>query len=367
MTEAGFILSPHLDPGGTSRDAVEWANRFRTMGARVSLLTLRAGGDFRRRLASDVPYEELGLAGTFLGIPKLLARLRRSPAAFVLTNCATSACLVSLFKTLGLFQGRLVFVESVNPIQTIRTSGKAALAYRIIHRHADAVVHLSTFGQALSRRLGKARNSFYIPNIVSSGFSSNRLANPMGMRMIAVGRLDVVKGYDRLIAAMPAVIRAFPEATLRICGEGDQRAILQAQIEQLGLASKVKLIGHVDDIAAELAAADCFILTSRFEGMPNALVEAFAAGLPAVATSCGGSVRRLLIQLGAEKALIKESQDFTACLVAALRRIKSADVVWPAIHKRFSEIHDNDRNFRFLADLCLSLPSSPLNESRRTH
>ena len=68
------------------------------MGVRVTLLTLRAGGDFQRRLASDVPYEELGLAGTFLGIPKLLTRLRRSPAAFVLTNCATSACLVSLFR-----------------------------------------------------------------------------------------------------------------------------------------------------------------------------------------------------------------------------------------------------------------------------
>lgn len=358
MTEAGFILSPHLDPGGTSRDAVEWANRFRTMGVRVTLLTLRAGGDFQRRLASDVPYEELGLAGTFLGIPKLLARLRRSPAAFVLTNCATSACLVSLFKRLGLFHGRVVFVESVNPVQTMRSSGKAALAYRIIHRHADAVVHLSTFGQALSRRLGQARqNSFYIPNIVSSGFSSSRPANPMGMRMIAVGRLDVVKGYDRLIAAMPAVIRVFPEATLRICGGGDQRAILQAQIEQLGLVPKVKLIGHVDDIAPELSAADCFILTSHFEGMPNALIEAFAAGLPAVATSCGGSVRRLLVQLGAEKSLIEEGPEFPASLVAALRRTKCADAGWPAIHKRFSEIHDNGRNFQSLAELCLSRPS----------
>jgi glycosyltransferase involved in cell wall biosynthesis len=358
MTEAGFILSPHLDPGGTSRDAVEWANRFRTTGVRVTLLTLRAGGDFRRRLATDVPYEELGLAGTFLGIPKLLARLRRSPAAFVLTNCATSACLVSLFKRLGLFHGRLVFVESVNPVQTIRSSGKAALAYQIIHRHADAIVHLSRFGQALSRRLGKApQKSVHIPNIVSAGFSFSRPATQTGMRMIAVGRLDPVKGYDRLIAAMPAVIRAFPEATLRICGGGALHLILQAQIEQLGLASKVKLIGHVDDIGQELSAADCFILTSHFEGMPNALTEAFATGLPAVATSCGGSVRRLLIELGAEKSLIEEGAEFPASLVAALRRTKCADAGWPAIHKRFSEIHDNGRNFQSLAELCLARPS----------
>jgi len=354
MTEAGFILSPHLDPGGTSRDAVEWANRFSSMGIRVTMMTLRSGGDFRRRLARDVPYEELGLAGTFLGIPKLLARLRRSPAAFVLTNCATSACLVSLFKRAGLFHGRLVFVESVNPVQTIRSSCKASLAYRIIHRHADAVVHLSVFGQALSRRLGKApQKSFYIPNIVSSGFSPGRPSTPAGMRMIAVGRLDPVKGYDRLIAAMPSVISSFPEATLRICGGGALRLILQAQIEQLGLASKVKLIGHVEDIAPELSAADYFILTSYFEGMPNALIEAFAAGLPAVATSCGGSVRRLLIQLGAEKSLIEESSEFPASLVAALRRAKCADAGWPEIHKRFSEIHDNDRNFQSLAGLCL--------------
>jgi glycosyltransferase involved in cell wall biosynthesis len=358
MAEVGFILSPHLDPGGTSRDSVEWANRFSMLGVRVTMLTLRAGGAFHRRLASDVPYEELGLRGTFSGIPKLLVRLRRSPSAFVLTNCASSACLVALFKALGLFHGRLVFVESVNPVQTIRSSGKSSLAYRIIRRRADAVVHLSHFAQALSLRLGMARQkSFYIPNIISSVQASSRPACLTGMRLLAVGRLDVVKGYDRLIAAMPAVISAFPKATLRICGGGDQHAILQAQIKQLGLASKVKLIGHVDDVAQELSAADCFIMTSRFEGMPNALIEAFAAGLPAVATPCGGSVRRLLVQLGAEKALINEGPDFPACLVAALRRIKSADTSWPSIHARFSEIHDNGRNFQSLAELCLTRPS----------
>jgi glycosyltransferase involved in cell wall biosynthesis len=64
----------------------------------------------------------------------------------------------------------------------------------------------------------------------------------------------------------------------------------------------VELLGHVDDVAHELKQADIFLQTSHFEGMPNALIEALAAGLPVVSTSCGGSVRRCLVPAAAAGA-----------------------------------------------------------------
>jgi len=353
MAEDGFIIVPHLDPGGTSRDAVEWANRFVSYGLRVPVLALRTGGLFRLRLHESVPFESLRLGGTFVGLPRLLRRLRSSPGAFVLTNCASSACAVVLYKWLGLFKGRLVFVESVNPAQVLRSNRKAAFAYQLIHRNADAMVHISKFGHDYARLLGMPNGrSHYIPNIVTVGNSKRKIVTPARMRLLAVGRLDVVKGYDRLIQAMPSVIRAFPGASLRICGDGDQKQHLQALIESLGLASRVELLGHVDDVAHELRQADIFLQTSHFEGMPNALIEALAAGLPVVSTSCGGSVRRLLLQLGAGKSLVADDPDFDKALLVAVTAATDDSINWAEVDARFAELYDERRNFNYLMHLC---------------
>ncbi len=358
MPEDGFILVPHLDPGGTSRDSVEWANRFQKKGLSVPVLALRRGGDFQRRLHEGVSMEVLGLPGTFSGSPALLSRLSSAPSAFVLTNCATSACLIILFKMLGLFRGRLIFVESVSPSQVLRSSLKAAFAYQLIQRRADAVVHLSRFGHSYARRLGfSAKQSHYIPNIIPSVRYKRTIRSEKGLRLISVGRLDVVKGYDRLIESMPALIKAYPGSLLKICGEGDQRSNLQALIERLQLNSSVKLIGHVDEIHKVLADSDIFVMTSYFEGMPNALIEALSARMPVVSTACGGSVRRFMAELGAEKALVKEGPEFTTSLIAAIHNASSGEINWNPIYDQFFSIHDDNSNFTKLAALCCDEPN----------
>jgi glycosyltransferase involved in cell wall biosynthesis len=262
---------------------------------------------------------------------------------------------VVLYKWLGLFKGRLVFVESVNPAQVLRSNRKAAFAYQVIHRHADAVVHISKFGYDYARLLGMPNGrSHYIPNIVATGDSKRKAVTTASMRLLAVGRLDVVKGYDRLIMAMPSVVRAFPGASLRICGDGDQKQCLQGLIGSLGLASRVELLGHVDDVAHELRQADMFLQTSHFEGMPNALIEALAAGLPVVTTTCGGSVRRLMLQLGAGQSVIGDDLDFDKALLAGISAATNGSINWAEVDARFAELHNESRNFTYLMKLCLS-------------
>lgn len=355
MAEDGFILVPHLGPGGTSRDSVEWANRFKEKGFNVPVLALRASGAFRKRLRPGVPFEQLNLGGTFSGLPALLRRLRKSHSAFILTNCLSSACAVVLFRWLGLFAGRLIFVESINPSQALRSSWKSACGYRLIHRNADAIVHISQFGYHYARHLRRQTSrSHYIPNIVPVAKARRKPGKSSSLRLLAVGRLDVIKGYARLIEAMPEVIRAFPDATLRICGDGDQRQQLKELVIRLGLSSKIELVGHVEDISAELRAADVFLLTSYFEGMPNALIEALAAGVPVAGTSCGGSVRRLLLRLGAGKALIEDGPDFSQSLLRALVSARDGSINWAEVDARFLMIHDDTRNFDTLMNLCLN-------------
>lgn len=105
--------------------------------------------------------------------------------------------------------------------------------------------------------------------------------------LLAVGRLAYQKGFDVLIDAIPALIQKHSNLTLNICGDGPWMGRLQSQIAKLGLSSHVKLLG-VQSMAPLLAIADMYILSSRFEGLSRAMLEAMAAGVPVVATRVEG-------------------------------------------------------------------------------
>jgi glycosyltransferase involved in cell wall biosynthesis len=123
-------------------------------------------------------------------------------------------------------------------------------------------------------------------------------------------RLEPQKAQLDLVRAAASVCRDFPEALFMVAGEGSERPALEAEIQRLGLHDRVLLPGFVDDMPAFLRELDGFVLTSRFEGLPWALLEAAATGLPLVATRVGGvpelvedGVTGLLIAPGAPAAL----------------------------------------------------------------
>ena len=81
---------------------------------------------------------------------------------------------------------------------------------------------------------------------------------------------------------------------LILLGEGKRRRVVETLIAQRGLADRVQLLGHVDGVGGWLARADLLVSSSLWEGSPGAIIEAFEAGLPVVATACpGGSVELL--------------------------------------------------------------------------
>ncbi len=109
-----------------------------------------------------------------------------------------------------------------------------------------------------------------------------------GTILLSVGRLVYQKGHEYLIHAMPLVLSHYPDTRAVICGEGALRPDLERQIGALGLEDRVKLPGNRNDVAEFLASADLFVLPSRWEGLPVALLEAMGAGLPVVATRVEG-------------------------------------------------------------------------------
>jgi glycosyltransferase involved in cell wall biosynthesis len=113
------------------------------------------------------------------------------------------------------------------------------------------------------------------------------------VKIVTAGRLHSKKGFDVLIRAV-GKLRAWDiDVTCEIAGEGDERAGLQALIQELDLDPCVKLVGWKDDVAGFLATGDLFAFPSRQEGFPLTLLEAMAVGLPVVATEIDGPVEIL--------------------------------------------------------------------------
>jgi len=145
-----------------------------------------------------------------------------------------------------------------------------------------------------AERLVVLSNPVDVPGIrESAAESSGALVSP-GPHLVAVGRLATEKGIDLLLEAFAGVCRRFPSADLEIAGSGSCEAALQTNCKTLGIEEQVKFLGNVAKPASLFHCASLFVLSSRLEAMPNALLEAAAAGLPIVAMPASGGMVELL-------------------------------------------------------------------------
>ena len=104
---------------------------------------------------------------------------------------------------------------------------------------------------------------------------------------LAIGRLTEQKAYPNLLRAFSTVVDSLPRSKLVVVGRGPLRAELESLVQAWELRDRVSFLGFRDDVPELLAAADALIMGSRYEGMPNAVVEALASELPVVATNVG--------------------------------------------------------------------------------
>ncbi len=144
-----------------------------------------------------------------------------------------------------------------------------------------------------------------------------------GPHLLAAGRLAPEKGFDLLIEALVKVRERFPSVDLTIAGSGREKAALQALLQEARLESAVRIAESLDTPYALFPGATLFVLSSRYEGMPNALLEAAAAGLPLVATPASGGVVELLQRRdGAWLAAEVSSHALADALIQALESIR---------------------------------------------
>ena len=124
-------------------------------------------------------------------------------------------------------------------------------------------------------------------------------------RIVFIGRIDFwQKRPDLLVQAFSIVHKKYPEYLLDICGSGSELDRLRDIIKQLNLVNKVIIHGAVNNVKEFLLQDEVFVLTSDFEGIPNALLEAMAIGMPVVSTDCSPGGAALLIENGVNGFLV---------------------------------------------------------------
>lgn len=223
----------------------------------------------------------------------------------------------------------LADVQLVQGMRVADPSWPRQLVERWTTRRADKVacVSHSVADYCAARLRVPADKLIVIPNGIDAAayrdltpVDLQRWGVPPGRHAIVfVGRMHPQKGLDWLFSFAPRLFERLPEHDLLLVGDGPERAAWEARARSLGLQQRVHWAGWSPQVPQILAAADLLILPSRWEGMPNVLLEAMAAGLPVVSTRVEG-VEELLGPLADEQAV--EFGDGDAFLDRARRLVE---------------------------------------------
>ncbi|MBY0399199.1 glycosyltransferase, partial [Myxococcota bacterium] len=273
---------------------VRLAVALRDLGHEPIIATLREGWMTERAEISGIPVWILPQRPG-LDLPWILRFARRMSRERI-DVLHSHEFAMNVFGGVAAVLARVPSVSTIHGKHWITDRGRRVLAYRILARLGVAVVAVSAdLAEYLSSGLGMSRDEIRlvhngIPMPVGALTPDRAEARrsidlpPDGPLVVAVGNLYPVKDHATLLRALAQL----PAARVAIAGRGDEEENLRRLASELGIASRVHLLGLRSDVDRILAAADLFVQPSRSEGLPLAILEAMAAGLPVVATRVGG-------------------------------------------------------------------------------
>lgn len=205
---------------------------------------------------------------------------------------------------------RLSGVPCITSVRNLDLSHSAArrMASALAHRRARRVLFNSARVRDETRtceRIALSRTVVIpngVPDVADTARGESGTPRAAGLTVLCVASLRAKKDHETLLEAFQGARASAPDARLLLVGEGPLRAALQASAGRRGLGDAVVFAGYQADVAAHLSRADVFVLASREEGMPNALLEAMSARLPCLVTDVGGAAE--VIQDGVEGYLV---------------------------------------------------------------
>lgn len=305
------IVIHDLKGGGAEKMMVRLANGLAALDQDVNLILLTKEGVNRTLVSKDVQVTELCSKRTALSFLNLRKHLKESQPDRIL-SALTHVNVVAIITSLSLGWCNKLFVSERNAFSLdkyVNNDPLIKLCYFIApwlyNKISNPVIAVSegVASDLVNNSHVKPDHVITAPNPVLDNDYRNKKYNPSvhpwlidkkHPTFIAAGRLAHQKGFDLLLDAF-AIVKKQNDCRLIIYGEGPLREKLEQQIASLGIKESVSLYGYVSEVLNEMAAADVFVLSSRFEGSPNVLVEAMSTGVRVVATDCPYGPDEILI------------------------------------------------------------------------
>jgi len=362
------IVVHALHGGGAERMAALMANLWARDGKQVTLITLDAVTTDDYAVDEAVARVGLGVMARSRGVLSAIWKnwrrvrsLRRAiresrPDAVVAVGDKTNV--LTVLACLGMKVG--VFLNEQIDFRRHDVGRAWSTLRRWTYRRCTALVVLSKQLLQPGRELTRGRPVFVIPNAIDPKAEGGRrkaegrptndfplTTHHSPLTIYGMGRLSEQKGIDLLIEAFSRIAGEFPEWTVQILGEGPLRPQLEQLIADKGLRDRMQLAGWVTDPQRRLASGDLFVLSSRFEGFPLALVEAMAVGLPAVSFDCPTGPSEIVRH--EIDGLLVPPEDADA-LAAAMKRLMRDESTRREFAQRAPEVLDRFGTARFLKD-----------------
>ena len=302
-----LLVLPSLERGGGERVLLQLAGSFLAAGREVHVVALLGGGPLRSFVPEAATLHELlgagdaakGLALAWKAFPKLTSLIHTIKPHAVLSTMTGTNLLTVLACFWARTRTRLVLREASSLVNT-----KSALkrwAMRWLYRRADGMVAVSEGVAQDLRELGLPDDCVHV---IRNPVDVERLRQlaATGLPAAMQGKAPYIVSLGRLTEAkdFPTLLRAYAISALRgshcliIVGEGEQRVNLENLVQDLGLMDRVLLAGAMDNPHGVLARAALHVMSSRWEGYPNALLEALSLGVPVVSTDCPHGPREML-------------------------------------------------------------------------
>ena len=298
------LMLPHLRAGGAETVMVRIANGLARRGHSIILLVLSGTGPLGSEVDSKVAIIDLQQKRTRYALPAMVRCLRNLRPSAVLSTLGRLNLLLALARPF-LGNMRIIAREASIPSSDLEGGGHALmtrLLYPLLYPRIDTIVCQSdAMLDDVHATLNIPRDRLVrIYNPAPRAEIEKALAgavSPFAIEEKAVvvcGRLSREKGLDTVIDAFTTVRARDPAAVLYVLGEGELRELLKAQALKLGLGDGVVFCGHRRDRYRYFHFADVVVSASRWEGLPNVILESIACGTPVIATDCPGGTKEIV-------------------------------------------------------------------------
>lgn len=282
-----FFYINTIGNGGAERVIVNLASEFAKLDYEVAIITsFKADWEYpvaqnvKRFLLEDKPTES-GFLKRNLSRVKKLRKICKEEKPDVLISFMAEPNFRAILATRRLKTKTIISIRN-DPNKEYSSKFTKFLARRLFKK-ADGIVFQTEDAKAWFPKKVQAKSQV-IMNAVDEKFFENRFEGEK-QNVVACGRLVEQKNYPLLINAFAEISNEIDD-NLLIYGEGTLREQLQNLINQKGLEERIKLMGQTNDVKSVLEKAKLFVLSSDYEGMPNALLEAMAMGVPCISTDC---------------------------------------------------------------------------------